>query len=367
MKKLVFIIYFLPLVSVAQNSYTVCNAPGIKADYFTLQGAIDSVAAGSVLYLFPSPNSYGSVTLQKKLSIFGTGYMLDQNSEPAASPNTSGVTLNAINFKPGSNNSYIDGLQFNEPSNVITYRFYLDSVSNITISHCMASTQDNFSSIIFYSRNSTGCSINQCYFLLSLNPLHSFAAFYREQGDGSQIQFNNNIIDGRFPGIGMTMNSGLNSQKYGNLIFSNNLFYINLGGSAFSNYTYRDNFFINNYPQQAINQSIIFMNGTSMNNITNAPNLFPAPGNNIQNANADSIFVYSTFGYHSWDEKWKVRDTSFAKTYSSNGGEVGAYGGSNSYKLSGLSPLPYIYNLTITRDPAIRGNVKVHIKAKANY
>jgi hypothetical protein len=369
MKRSLFLICFFPLALFAQNSYTVCNVPGVKADYYTLQGAIDSVAAGSILYLLPSPNDYGSGILNKKLIIFGTGYMLDQNSEPATSPNINGVVLDALVFKTGSSGSYVDGLQIMVDIGPLTYRVLLDSVSNITINHCLIRLHSDFTTTLIYGRNSYNCFLEHCFFVLVGNNVnHSAGQFYREIGTGSQnIQFNNNIVDCRNSSIGLAVNGyGVSSAFWGSLYFAHNTFYMNLGASFFGNATYHDNFFMNSLPSFAINLSGMAFNGPAFNNITDAPALFPSSNGNFPNANGDSIFVYSTFGYHSWDEKWKVRDTSFAKTYASDGGEVGAYGGTNSYKLSGLSPLPYIYNLTITRDPAIRGNVKVHIKAKAS-
>ena len=369
MKKYLLIICFFPLAAFAQSSYTVCNASGVKADYYSLQGAIDSAVAGSILYILPSANNYGTAILNKKLIIFGTGYMLDQNSEPAASPNTNGVVLDAIAFKTGSSGSYVDGLQITVDIGPLTYRVLLDSVANITINHCHINLHSDFSTSLIYTRNSYNCFFEHCFFVLAGNNVnHSAGIFYRENGTGSQnIHFDNNIVDCRNPVLGLSVNQyGVDPAYWGSIYFAYNTFYMSLGSSFFANATCHDNFFINSDPTTPINLSTMYFNGPAYNNITNAPGLFPNANGNYRNANADSVFVYSTFGYHSWDEKWRVRDTSFAKTYSSDGGEVGAYSGTDPYKLSGLSPLPYIYSLSVVRDPAIRGNVKIHIKAKAN-
>ena len=372
MKNYLLLACLFPAVLFAQNTYTVCNAVGIKANYRTLQGAIDSVSAGSTLYVFPSDNSYGGVTINKKLTILGTGFMLDQNVTPATTPNTNGAKLMYIHFLQGSDYSYIEGLQLNEvtgPGNPSTnYRFFLDSgVANITITRCWTSIWPDFraGNTIIVARSTINCSINESFlYCFGYNTNHSSGNFFYEAGEGSQnLQISNNIIIGP---DGCGMNYLLSSAYYGNLYFTNNTFFVNMSVSFFSNYTYVNNFFINSDTTYAVPASIGLNGNTCHNNITNAPNLFGTNSLNIQNVNPDSVFVYSIFGYHSFDEKWKVRSNNFAKTYASDGGEVGAYGGYDPYKLSGLSRLPYIYDLTVSKDSAVRGNIKIHIKAKAN-
>jgi hypothetical protein len=108
------------------------------------------------------------------------------------------------------------------------------------------------------------------------------------------------------------------------------------------------------------------MNGAAFNNITNSSTLFAAGSGNYPGANPDSIFAYSSFGFHSFDQKWQVVNNSFAKTFATDGRETGAYGGDKPYVLSGIPNLPGIYALTITPDISKRGNVLVRIKSKAS-
>ena len=82
MKKILFLLSLWPVWSFAQNTYSVSNILGVTSDYYTLQGAIDSVPAGSTLLVFPSPKSYGIVSISKKIAIYGTGFLLDQNDAP---------------------------------------------------------------------------------------------------------------------------------------------------------------------------------------------------------------------------------------------------------------------------------------------
>ncbi|MBS1563903.1 MAG: hypothetical protein JST39_05915, partial [Bacteroidetes bacterium] len=108
------------------------------------------------------------------------------------------------------------------------------------------------------------------------------------------------------------------------------------------------------------------MTGAAYNNITNDSVLFKPNSGNYVCGDPNSIFVNGTNGYHSWDQRWQVQDTSFAKTWI-GGMEPGAFGGTNPYVLSGLPKLPAVYAVGITADSSKRGNILVRIKGKASY
>jgi len=371
MKLIFMLLFLLPLLSRAQNSYTVSNIPGVTANFATLQGAVDSVPAGSTLYLFPSRLDYGHVDIDKKLVIIGTGYMLDQNAAPYTSPDQYDVTLSSVFFKPGSDNSYLEGLHFSgvTPGSRF-YRVFLDSVNNVTINRCMLEIWSTYpgGNIEIETKNTSNCTFSQCYItgLYIAFQNHSGGEQYIELGTGSQnLQFTNNFFDNRGVDAPMTFNHNIDPRFYGSVIFTNNTFHVDISTMDFCHYTYFNNFFISVHPEKQLS-STIHLDGPTGFNITNVPALFPANTSNYQGAIADSIFTYSTFGYHSWDQSYQVVDTSFARHFASDGGEVGAYGGYNPYVLSGIPRLPWIYSLTTTPDPKIRGNVLVHIKAKAS-
>jgi hypothetical protein len=371
MKKILLLVASLPAVLFAQNTYTVSNIAGITADYSSLQGAIDSVPAGSTLLLFPSTISYGIGTLSKKLSIYGTGFMLDQNEAPFTSPNSSGVILDGLVFNPGSDNSFVEGLQLTDMKGVYTKnRIVMDSVLNVTVSRCSVYMR-GFGPPLIATNTTLNCTFRQCY-LVPRQPDAGFDAsggnLYQENGNGSQnLQFNNNIFDNRGSNsLGMAMNHNVPTQRLGSLFFTNNTIIAALQGSNFSNYTYTNNIFYNTYPQGIITPQSVEMNGAAINNITNSSVLFAAGSSNYPGANPDNIFSYSTFGFHSFDQKWQVVNNSFAKTFATDGHEAGAYGGDKPYVLSGIPNLPGIYAYSITTDGNKRGNILIRIKTKAS-
>ncbi|HWK07229.1 MAG TPA: hypothetical protein VNS58_26540 [Puia sp.] len=370
MKRIFMLLFLLPFLSRAQNSYTVSNIPGVTANFRTLQGAIDSVAASSTLYVFPSAIDYGNININKKILIVGTGFMLDQNAAPYTSPNQEGVVLSSVWFQPGSDNSYLEGLHFSgETTGLRYYRLLLDSVANVTVNRCMLEIWPSYpgGNIEIETKNTSNCTFSQCY-ITGLNlgfPNHSGGEQYIELGTGSQnLQFINNIFDNRSADAGMTFNHNVSPVNYGSVIFTNNVFAFDVNTTDFCNYTYFNNFFIAVNPGKAV-YSNVHLNGTSGFNITNVPALFPVGSGNFQGANVDSLFVNSTFGYHSFDQRWQVLPSSFAKTFANDGGEVGAYGGYNPYMLSGITTYPNIYSVTVSRDTTIHGNALVRIKANA--
>lgn len=371
MRKILLAFALLPLSVIAQSTYTVCNTPGMKADYNNLQAAVNAVPAGSTIMVFPGGGSYGDVVVSKKLSIYGTGFLLGENSEPYTAPDIRGVVLNTLRCNPGSDNSVLEGLQFTDMNGIGGLnRMVLDSVRNVTVSRCDFYMR-GFGPDLLTTRNTFNCIFRNCY-VVPRQPDAGFDAsggpVYREFGTGSiNLQFLNNIFDNRGGGLlGFSMNYNVTPANYGEVFFTNNTFSCYLAFSNFCGYTYRNNIFYNTVTA-TITPEGVGMTGAGYNNITNAPVLFKPNSGNRMNVSMDTVLVYNSFGYHSFDEKYRVLPNSFAKTFSTSGGEIGAYGGDKPYVLSGIPALPEIYAYSITRDSTIRGNIKLRIKAKSIY
>ncbi len=361
----------LPAMVFAQSTFSVSNIPGVTTDYYTLQGAVDSVPAGSTLLVFPSAISYGDVKIAKKLSVYGTGFMLDQNAEPFTATASSGAIVNNIVFKPGSDNSLIQSLQFIDATvtSTVGNRIKMDSVHDITISRCNI-YMHGYAPPLIATANTFNCMFTGCY-IVPRQPIAGFdqsgGALYSETADGStNLLFINNIFDNRGAnGLAISMNYNVPYDKLGTVFFINNTFAMGLQGANFCNYFYSNNIFYDTYQQPFTAQSIN-MTGPAYNNITNATTLFTANSGNSINANTDSLFTNKTFGFHSFDQRWQVVAGSFAKTFASDGGEAGAFGGKTPYVLSGIPSLPQAYAVTIKNDTTQRGHVLVRIKAKAS-
>lgn len=377
MKNIILLTLLLPLLAGAQKIYTVSNIPGSGASFKTLQGAHDSVAAGSILYVLPSSFSYGNAVFTKKLTVYGTGYFLGQNTEPNTQANTAPVTVNSITFKPGSDNSFVEGLQMVFQAQEVTNRFVLDTVSNITISRCLiiSPTWGAYGAAhsFFYINGANNCLIRQCY-IQNINGYTNPPAIqykYSTYPNFSGIQFLNNIFDWQPTGnnafrFGPDTYGGFKAGGIVDLKIINNTFLTILKYSAFGNLNYTNNIFYNASATDIVVAANVYLNGTNMNNISNSATLFPVGGNNYQNPDADSIFVATLSGAHSIDQKWMIRDNSFANTFGLGGIACGAFGGTAPYKLSGIPNIPFIYSLNVPSQGTAPGSILVHIKAHAS-
>jgi hypothetical protein len=371
MKNIMLLFCLCPLLATAQNKYIVNNTPGSAANYNSLQAAINAVPVGSILYLMPSGISYGDAVIAKKLTIYGTGYFLGANIPLNTQANALGnVIVNTMLFRAGSDSSKIEGIQLADltlPSFPL-YRIIMDTVTNITISRCYFNTVYG-TNAIFDSKTTTNCTVSDCYLYLPNVSLQSSARIIDNLGGPATITgllFRNNIITSGWSNLLGIYNYFIYAGD--DITFTNNLILTNLSRSTFNNLNYFNNILIHSFlaDNVLVDPLTDGLGANSHNNITNADHVFIDSVNNYQNANADSMFVYSLPGYHSPDATWKVRDTSFAKTYGQGGIECGAYGGNPPYKLSGLPNLPYIYSMNVSPQVTAPGTLGVHIKAKAS-
>lgn len=367
-----YLLVTMPAMAFAQHSYTVSNVPGASADFKTLQGAHDSVAAGSILYLSPSSYTYGDAVFTKKLTIYGTGYFLGQNLQPNTQASAGAVFVTSITFRPGSDNSFAEGLQFSFQADEQGNRVNLDSVSNVIISRCLLVSPTYGAYGGYHSLLSlvgaNNCIIRQCY-LQNINGyiIPPIITYSGDHPNFSGIQFLNNIFDWQAIGsfrVGPNGNEGLTGGT-ADATFTNNTFLIPIKDGTFGNLSYTNNIFVNTVPANAPTPGNLQI-GTAMYNITNAAAMFQTQGSNLQGVNTDSLFTAGLAGYHSPDQKWMLRDTSFANTFGQGGVAVGAYGGGNPYKLSGIPSIPYIYSMNVPAQATAPGTIGVRIKAHAS-
>jgi len=369
MKKILMLAgILLPAMLFAQNVFTVSNVPGLKANYATLQGALDSAADGSVLYLFPSKISYGKGIVNKKVVIYGAGFLLDQNAVPASNPNVYGVNIQYLDVKPGGSNSYVEGVQFNglsftqDPNLPNGTPVEIDSAINVIISRCAFFPHGG--GYFITTKTTYNCIVRDCYMDVAESGEGNSSYVLNDNNSGSTgLQFLNNIITNRRTGMQFYC---ANITAASDVTFTNNTIITNLKGADFRNLKYINNIIVDANGSYNVDPASVYMKGSTLrNNISNCPGLFDSTSANISKANADSIFVFSQFGFHGEDQQWQLQTGKFANTYGVGGIPCGAFGGQNPYTLSGIPHLPNTYSLSLAPDLKKRGNVLVSIKAKA--
>lgn len=350
--------FFIVLIqcAVAQNVYTVNNTPGAPANYHTLQGAIDSVASGSILLLQASALNYGIGVIRKPLVIYGAGYFPGQNSAPNTQAKLLESMVTLLQFLKGSQGCIVSGLSFRASplDNGTISRLYFDSTSSITVSRSRIGATNcncvshNFCSVI---QHSGSININQCY-------IEAIDASMILPAISSGISFTNNIIVGTFNPVG-GYNSGSFPFSY---TFENNSFYGSFVSIDFTNGSFVNNVIIQSPADPVyIGGSMTFAD----HNVSNV-NIFPVGGTNIINADGPNTYtLYSNPAISSQDGIFQLKAGSVAIGYGAGGIDCGAYGG-KAYVLSGIPAIPNIYFANLPPAGTTVGGLKVHLRIKAN-
>lgn len=85
MKRFLFL-FILTGIAYITNAkvITLCNEEGISADYNNFEDAQTNANSGDTIYIYPSKNSYGNLTISKTISLLGPG---NQNPKKAIADN----------------------------------------------------------------------------------------------------------------------------------------------------------------------------------------------------------------------------------------------------------------------------------------
>ncbi len=311
---------FISATAFTQTTWTVDNTPGAPADYTFLQTAINNASPGDILLIQGSPNSYGNVTIDKQLTLKGPGYFLGENQ------NTQVQLLEAeietLTVAEGAEGSAFQGLWFEDKIQVNT--------SNIIVSRSKINK--------FYIGNDvTSVLVNGNYVYYSLSVGQNCSDIYASNcylngvsnSSNSSMTIENNYMYS-FP-----VSSNHNSLVQNNIIYS---------PSSYSN------------PDNLIVQYNIFL-GT-------VPSVFDCCGN--FHANAPEIFIDSDDPLYSNDGKYILKEGSQAAGAGYEGADIGIFGGSNPYVLSGIADIPNIYYLSTPVTGYSVDGVNVNIKVKSN-
>jgi len=302
-----------------------------------------SPTKGDTLYVEGSTVDYAAATITKKLTIIGPGFFLNEN------PNTSNDVLEArvdyIVFSTGSAGSKLIGVYING-----FYGITID-VSNILIRRCKIDK----SVTVYY--NISDISIVQNFFT-NVDNNGTSAVIPNFYGFPTNFVFNNNISKKTL----ILVSS--NTTRYA-LECKNNVFdcpAINGSPSIKMN----AGSFQNNILKTAA-ATVDINNKTNLNvsyNISaSATGQFGTASQNKVVTNMSSLFVTGSTS----DGNYRLKAGSLGSNNGSDKTDRGAFGGAavtNRYTLSGLAPIPVIYNITSTGVASPASGLSVTISAK---
>lgn len=321
------ILYLLALtlllsVSIGSASATVFRVNNGLTENITgrlfkeIQTAHDhfSVRNGDTLMVESSGKTYEGFTCTKRLVIIGPGYFLGDNNgvnSIVASANVNG----SVFFNDGSQSSYWIGME----STYLT-----TNVNNIYLIRCKTYS-------VTFSTGSSNCKITGSYidYVLGYNP-------------GSDISVTNCVIKGD--------NSGILYVNYDNNIITDN----NYRNSPLkiSAGTFRNNILIDREAKVEIKSPSV------QNNL--APNEQFGTANGNRAYEPADLFVGGT----SSDGKYRIKANSPYIAAGYNGTQPGIFGGSEPYMLSGVPPIPIIYDLNVPGTGSAASGLNINVKIR---
>ncbi len=333
------------------------NNNGFNADYATVQAANDdpNVLPGDTIHVEGSSIRYYPVIFNKKLVIIGAGYFLADN--PKTSNNLLQSDIASVGFIFGSEGSTLEGIHISG-SVGLSYASIDINASDITITRCLIDYRIFLGN---YNANNTNIRITQNYFSGKVSGIFSYSN--NISGDPyfpSYVYFNNNICK-----------EAINLPDHSSAVITecnNNV--IDAASQAVVMYaaSFKNNIIIDPTATVKINGITDFnTNPTSLvsHNISSSAVVHFGTANNniVVNNIASTLFIGGT----SSDGKYKLKSGSPGSGNGSDGTDRGAFGGaavSNRYSLSGLAPIPVIYEISTTGVATPGTGLNVTIKAR---
>ncbi len=314
----------------SQNILRVNNNMGVNAPYTTISAAMADAGANDIIMVEGSLTVYDNLIINKKVTIVGPGYFLQENLNLQGSP--SSASLSTISLAAGSDGAAFYGL------NITGNISIADNVpaNNITVSNCrigalaLSGTVNNFLVSRCYITNTLIFS-NLSQFtgaIVSNNYMGGFG-----QGRGTTlVTLTQNVIAG---GISAAFNCDIRNNIFTGTSFAG------LNGSVVKNNVL------------TVTQASLSGAGTTID------------GTNIFSALSTNLFI--GLAGNTTDTQWKLKVGSPAIGAGIDGVDCGMYGGNTPYRPSGIQAgQPTITNLTTPASVQQNGTLNVKVSAKVN-
>lgn len=271
-----------------------------------------SVRNGDTLMVEGSGKEYGGFTCTKRLVIIGPGYFLGDNNgvnSVVASAKVSGT----ITFEKGSEGSYLISVEMSFNLSVFANNIYIVRAKIYSL---------------YFAQAAAGCKITMSY----INSISSF-------NTGGGISVTNSII-------------GSDGSEISYVNYDNNILVGKSYTWAISAGTFRNNILIERDAKVDIKSPNI------QNNLAQNGQFGTANGNRIYEP-AD-LFVGGT----SSDGKYQIKANSPYIAAGYNGTQPGIFGGSEPYRLSGVPPIPIIYDLNVPGTGSAASGLNINVKIR---
>jgi hypothetical protein len=319
--------------------WTVSNNPETAGQFTSCQAAIGDagVVDGDTLYLVGSLTSYGSIYLNKSLTVIGTGHHPQKEMVLKSK-----VTI--INFSGNADGSSIIGLDISSmvdddygAENISIFRCYFRSSARAKIEMTTGSNnwiiKNNYINY-YYAAVDVANSTNV---IISSNIIGSTtsAGDPMANSNSSTVVFSNNLVL-RWGEAG----DGFSSVSYANI--SNNIFY-GAPPTGATNCSFQNNI--------ATDWDLPYDSNVGMNNLKLS----------------DPMFVDVPLGNYdfSWDYDYRLQDASPGKNAGSDGTDIGPFGGNSPISVTGEPSMPVVEQMYLT-NPILPedGTLEIQMKAR---
>lgn len=321
--------FFLSLSTVSfAKIWRVNNNNGVAADFTSLSDAHAGAADGDTLHLEGSPNSYGGVTLTKRLVILGTGYFLEEYPTAQALAQTSKV--DHITIYANAAGSVLMGLDFR--ANGITVH-----ANNVVIRRNRFSSPGN--GLHDWSNGTVSLNSHQSNGNLPVNNIiisQNYGLKIDVNHASTGILITNNFLASNAASGENNTSAVLNMHVNAVGIIQNNIF--RRGKLTVYNSSITNNIMVNG--------SFEGTGNLVANNIGNATQ-FGTTNGNKSNVDMSTVFVGAGDGVTT-DGQWKLKVGSpaigagYGHT-AQNPVDAGMFSGYTPYVLAGMPPIPAIY------------------------
>jgi hypothetical protein len=308
---------FLLVISQAAMAkiWRVNNNTGVQADFTNVQAAHNGAAEGDTIHLEPSNNSYGNLNMTKRLVIISTGAFSVNN--PGIQADAKHGFLDNLTISNAGANGSVISVRFSNGININ------NGVANISLANCVGTgALDN--------ANCCGRPYIEINNADNIFIIRSMATMVSFSNNSNNIICSNNII------YGFIANDGSSDG-----VITNNV--IRAGNPdntvGLSNCVVANNIF-----NKTMNTS--FSNCNLSDNLASGTGTPPAGFTFVDMAtvfeNPDGGFV---------DNVYRLKAGSPANGAGQGGVDLGAFGGSNPFKLGVTPSIPSIYRLTVPASP----------------
>lgn len=340
-------------IRVADNNL---NAPAGANVFASLQDAVDAAVDGDIIQVTPSPDDYGNVTINRRLTVYGIG--LDPDRDMPYRSEVGRITFgHNVLFQTDSTvvtGLVVAGVTFSGGSGV--------TLSDIVIEGCRIT-----STIGVNSGSVDNLRIRDCLISAGSRPSINFL------GDASNLLITNNILYNLSTYLGGGAISADN-----HAVISNNIFIASTNSSRSAFLTARDCIVANNifYGVRPGSGSGSERNEYH-NNLTFGTSVDDLPPAGTGNTGADNLVGVNPLlenfpldGSNTFDFAYdfRLQAGSPAIGAGSDGTDIGIFGGSSPFDTLPrvLPSLPFIEEFNASNVVRQGGNLNVTVKAKSN-